>query len=48
MANSLQPEIALSAESVKNSWGMRTTYIGLYGEASPERGNFFTLRYVKA
>ena len=46
MANSLQPEIALSIENRKNSW--RTQPIMAYGEAPPEMGNFFRLRYTVA
>ena len=44
MANSLQPEIALSIENRKNSW--RTQPIMAYWEAPPEMGNFFRLRYM--
>ena len=46
MANSLQPEIALSIENRKNSW--RTQTIMAYWEAPPEMGNFFRLRYTVA
>ena len=46
MANSLKPEIALSIENGKNSW--RTQPIMAYGEAPPEMGNFFRLRYMVA
>ena len=46
MANSLQPEIALSIENRKNSW--RTQPIMAYWEAPPEMGNFFRLRYTVA
>ena len=46
MANSLQPEIALSIENGKNSW--RTQPIMAYREAPPEMGNFFRLRYMVA